>query len=130
MPVALRYEVRNSRRSGLLCCGGERHVVVDDDRFHAAIQNHGQDGVFKTAHEHRLVDKLVLRPAQFAKFLPEFSPQRLARGTDKQHFKIGPMCGFLFSAQRQPVSQVGETFLLFFPLPDIVRDTNESQWQC
>ena len=95
--------------------GGKWYVVVNDNRLEAAIQDHGEDGVFETSDEHRLIGELVLRPAEFTKLVPQIRPHRLTSGTDKQHFKIRPICCSLLAAQRQTIGQI--THAVFFPFP-------------
>ena len=49
--------------------GGERNGVVDHDGLDGAVQDRSQHRILETANHHRLVNKPILLPAQFAKFL-------------------------------------------------------------
>src|SRR5258708_25214849 len=95
----------------------ERNSFINDGGFNPAVQDCPELCVLEIPSEHRLIDKLVLRPAQLAQFLRQFGPRRRLSGTYHQNLEIRAILGS-FTRPGQPVGE-GQGLLLVLPARSI-----------
>ena len=66
----------------------EREAVIEDHRFQIDVEDDAEHRILEAAHDHRLVDELVLAPAQPAHLLDGTRPARGGCRRHQQHLEI------------------------------------------
>jgi hypothetical protein len=79
-------------QDGRIVSGLEGEPVADHHALDGSVEEHGEERVLEATHHDRLVDELILRPAQAPHFLGERGPASRRRGRDDEQLEVGPAC--------------------------------------
>jgi len=83
------------------------NAVIDDDGLDFSVQYRGQDGIFETAYQHRLIHQAVIGTAQVTQFLAYGCRARRRHRRHQQHLEIGRPGGLPAQAGQQVLLRVG-----------------------
>ncbi|MNX87205.1 hypothetical protein D3C86_1191200 [compost metagenome] len=96
------------------------NAVIDDDGFDFSVQYRGQDGIFETAHQHRLVNQPVVGAPQVTQFLAYGRRARRRHGRHQQHFEVGRPRGLPAQAGQQVFLRIGGRVIRGLPFTVLV----------